>query len=51
MIHDCWKYGHRFKITEDFYNYYSICEICGKIGEIRKKFKKEQTKQKGSDEK
>ena len=46
IFHDCYKYGHRFKITEDFNNYYSICEICGKIGEIRKKLNNKQNKKK-----
>ena len=36
-IHECWKYGHIWKIAEDTFYLTSICKICGKIGERKRK--------------
>ena len=33
IIHECYKYGHIWKIIEDGLYIISVCRICGKIGE------------------
>ena len=37
IIHNCYEYGHIWKIIEEPFYYISVCRICGKIGDRKKK--------------
>jgi len=37
IIHECYGFGHIWKLIEDTFYLTSVCRICGKIGERKRK--------------